>query len=388
MSEFVLWEEIAREGAQAGTLLTAKDRIEIANGLIQILGDPHRLIFAAGLPAISSQETEIVRQVLAEVRGCQVSVHCRMIEKEIEQSLEIVSNSEDARLTIIFPTSEQMCQLMLHKNFAECEEQFYLNLKQAIKSSSAPIFVQLADVSKSKFEIVTRVFETCVGLGVGTIQLCDTTGSFIPGHELRNTLDLTGLIKTIKSKELLSVHFHNDFGLALANSLNALELGILNISASLLGLGERSGIIATEQLLLSLAYLSNNKITADSFIQFAPIDLSELRKLALKVAKLTNQAVRYNDPFIGAGVHTCSTGSQFNNVDAFRPFDISKFGLQTNYRLTHLASTKIFKKWLEDNDIPHDAIDLNKLLSEAKRRCYESCDSNMEQIVLSLLSSK
>src|SRR5262249_52808529 len=110
----VIWEEVARDGAQAKTLMTAKQRIAIARATGALFGEhgPFHVIFAAGFPSISTEEQEIMRELAGEVDNCTLAHHGRARREDIDLGISVLANAKHARLTFFIPLSDKTASAM------------------------------------------------------------------------------------------------------------------------------------------------------------------------------------------------------------------------------------------------------------------------------------
>jgi 2-isopropylmalate synthase len=346
---FVFWEEIARDGAQAKTILSAKQRIEIAKLHAKMFGKnaPDHLVFAAGFVSIGKDEVDAIKLMADEVDDCYLAVNCRSSKKEIKDSISAVKNAKYARVAYVMPISERMCQLMLHKSPKEVLKQGVDLAKYAVdKAEGIPIDVQLAASFDTDPQFIAEASAALKEAGVSIAHLGDTRGRLYP-VEVADYMQK--LLQYSDKDQLYGVHFHNDFCFALSNNLECIKQGITLAATSWLGLAERNGLVRTELMSFHLAYEPKEILKRFGFdgekLFLTPPDLKMLEKIAFKVSEYTGVDLKVTDPIVGTGVNSISTGTPFVDTKSFQPFD-PKAVLDINKKIlvTQLASARVIKE--------------------------------------------
>lgn len=348
-NKFVFWEEVARDGAQAKTIMTAEQRIDIARRTAEIFNGfgPDHLVFAAGFISIAPEEFEIIKQVADNVDNAYIGVNCRSSRKEIDMSYDAVKNARYPRIAYVFPASERLCRLMLHKSREQALQQGIDIAKYAKdKIGNTPLDVQLAASFDSEPAFIADAAARLSEAGVSIAHLGDTRGRIYPQE---NAVYLDNLLKNSKTGQLYGTHYHNDMGFSLSNNLTAIEKGITLSASSWLGLAERNGLERTELLLLHLGY-EPDKIKkrlgfeAGHFFN-APIQLDKMHETAKRVSRYTGVQLKVTDPVVGTGVNSISTGTPFVDTVSFQPFDPKEvLGIERKIYVTQLASKRVVKE--------------------------------------------
>jgi len=345
----VFWEEVARDGAQAKTIMSASQRIDIArmHGDMFNENGPDHLVFAVGFVSIGKDEELIIKEVADKVDNCYLAVNCRSSEQEIDLSYNVIKNAKFGRIAYILPASERLCRLMLHKTQKETLERGVELAKYALdKSKGIPIDIQLAGAFDADPSFVADLASAINEQGVATVGMGDTRGRIYPKETAR-------FIDTVMQKAddtvLFSVHFHDDMGFSLINNLAALKRGIMMPSTSWLGIAERNGLLRTELLTLHLAY-ETEKIFEKLEIQgenlfFSQPNLKKIKQIADKVSEYTGVKLKTTDPIVGTGVNSISTGTPFVDRKSFQPFDPNDvLGIPQKIHVTQLASRNVIKE--------------------------------------------
>ncbi|MFE7546410.1 2-isopropylmalate synthase [Streptomyces gardneri] len=339
----MFWEESARDGAQAKTLMGAGFRVRLARETGRIFGadGPRHVVFAAGFPAVCAEEFEAVRQVAAEAEGAvSVAAVCRGVDRDVEQAVASVRGSRNARVMVVVPASDAMARVMVHRTAAQALEAAVDLVKRARdRDDRVAVDICLADASRADTALMAHHCQAVTDAGAGLVVLADTVGSQLP-HACH---DMFARVRTACGPEVvLASHLHNDLGLGLANTLQALAAGVRVVSSSWLGIAERAGMVATEQLLFLLAQHGEELLGADAEPWWTSPDLTRLPGIARMVAEETGAPLGVTTPIVGTGVGTISTGTPFVHPELFQPFDPQEvLGIEPHVVLTQLASARV-----------------------------------------------
>ncbi|MEV7724501.1 2-isopropylmalate synthase [Streptomyces sp. NPDC087917] len=369
----VLWEESARDGAQAKTLMGADFRVRLAREQGRIFGadGPRHVVFAAGFPAVCAEEFEAVRRVAREAEGAvSVAAVCRATRDDVRQAVASVRGSAHARVMVVAPASEAMARVMTHTGAAGALAAAVDLVKAGRDQDDAvALDVCFADASRADHGLMGRYAAETTAAGAGVVVLADTVGEQLPQQ-------VEGMFTAVRSAAgadtVLASHLHNDLGLGLANTLGALRAGIRVLSSAWLGLAERSGMVATEQLLFLLAYradrtrelLGLGSAGAAGSVGVAGLgasagagarvggdgggpwwtepDLTRLPGIARMVSDETGVPLTVTTPIVGSGVGSISTGTPFVHPELFQPFDPERLlGIEPQVVPTQLASARV-----------------------------------------------
>ncbi|MCP2311457.1 2-isopropylmalate synthase [Kitasatospora paracochleata] len=342
----VLWEESARDGAQAKTLMSAAFRVRLARAQGRMFGadGPRHVVFAAGFPAVCGEEFEAVRRVAVEAEGAVgVAAVCRGRSADVRQALAAVRGTANARVMVVVPASEAMAHTMTHRPARDALESALALVKDARDTDDrVAVDICLADASRADHGLMGAYAGTLTAAGAGTVVLADTVGVHLPGE----AAELFARVGAAAGPDVvLASHLHNDLGLGLANTLEALRAGTRVVSASWLGIAERSGMAATEQLLFLLAHdpaRTARLLGTDTPAWWTAPDLTALPRIARTVSAETGVPLTVTTPVVGTGVGTISTGTPFVHPDLFQPFDPERLlGIAPTTVLTQLASARV-----------------------------------------------
>lgn len=346
-NKLVLWEEIARDGAQAKTILNADQRIKIAKNHCQIFAQHAKdhLVFAVGFPTVGEMEFETIRKVVDQVSECSLVTHGRITKRDVDMALKSMKGAAFPRISFFFPVSEVMCKTLMKQTPQEVLDQSLEIIKYATdKTADIPIDIALADVSRANFPFLVHTIGKLAENGIGVAKLCDSIGSMFPDEA---SALFSYIVKHKPDNIQIGCHMHNDFGFAQENNLKAIHNGINLIATSWLGLAERNGLQPSEQLLFLLGN-ENLKASERLFSNpkkdffYSPLNLKYLYPIANRVSEYTGVPLIMTHGIIGPGVNSLSTGTPFTDPKTFRPFDPKeKLGIDPKVYITHLASKKL-----------------------------------------------
>lgn len=372
----VFWEEIARDGAQAKTILTAMQRIEIANAHSKVFNEhgPDHLVFAAGFISICKEEVRAIRELADKVDNCYLAVNCRSVKNEIDLCFDSIKQAKFGRIACVFPASERLCRLMLHKSQKEALETAVDMAKYALDTSNGiPVDFQLAGAFDADPQFISEIASALTNQGIATVGMGDTRGIIYPNE----TDKFIKKVKKLSNPDILfGLHFHNDMGFALMNNLESIKQGITFPSSSWIGLAERNGLVRTELLLLLLAFEPEKLkdrlgIDGEKLFLSKP-NLKMLPKIAKMVSEYTGIPLKVTDPVIGTGVNTISTGTPFVDTQSFQPFDPQEvLGINQTIFVTQLASIRVIREVSNKMGFELNESQIHKVLDHVKSNAYE-----------------
>lgn len=377
LKNIVIWEECARDGAQAKTIMNAMQRIEIANDTAKIFGDAARkhLIFAAGFPSSSREEFAIIRQMSEEVRDCHLATHGRATRRDIDRSLEALKGAALPRLTFFVPMSPATTQALGFASTMDAmAEGLHIAEYAKYQAGDIPVDVALVDIPQVEPEVIAEYVCRMTEAGVDVVKLCDSRGVFYPNFAEQFYRRFFAALGPDTKRTKIGVHNHNDLGFATSNNFQALEHGACVVSSSWLGLGERNGLAQTEAFLVAihLSQLGQHR-QADAIHCDWPLALRTnlIQSIARRVSDYTDVSIKITDAIVGDGVNSISTGTPFHNPSAFQPFDpVSLLACPREVHLTQLSSIAIIRHVAEL--MGHDLTDgqAKGALEWVKTHCY------------------
>jgi len=332
------------------------------------LDGPAHVVFSAGFPAVGKEEFEATRRVAVEAgEHVSPSAVCRGTPADVLEACRAVAGSPHARVMIVVPSSDQMADAMLHRPAAEALRATP-DLVRMARDAFPDVVpdVCFADAPRADVGLIAERAEAVTDAGAGVVLVADTIGDLMP-HQ---TAQLFGRLKEqVSDQVVLASHLHNDLGLALANTLEVIRSGVRVVSSSWLGIAERSGLVATEQLLYLLA--AKSEACGVSTAWWTEPDLARLSAIARAVSAETGIPLLVTTPIVGTGVGTISTGTPFVRPATFQPFDPRTVGITPTVVLTQLASARVLEAVAERIGYPAlDSETIREALQWVKSEAY------------------
>ncbi len=286
--KILIYDTTLRDGEQApGFAMDIADKVMMARQLIKLGVD----IIEAGFPAASTADFTAVQQI-AEIAGdTGISVLCRSLEQDILRGWDAVKNSRFPILHVFIPASD----IQIKHQMQTTREKI---LKQAITSinyaKSFGCFVQFSamDATRADRTFLNELMSEVITAGAGAINISDTTGYILPEEVTNLTTDLKRNV--IKNQDvILSIHCHNDLGLATANTLTAITAGIDQVEVTVNGIGERAGNASLEEV---IAILEKRKDILDIKTNIKKEQIFATSQL---LSRITNINVQPHKPIVG-----------------------------------------------------------------------------------------
>ncbi|GAA3990425.1 hypothetical protein GCM10022247_06460 [Allokutzneria multivorans] len=369
--QMVLWEESPRDGAQGKTVMSADFRVWLAREQGRIFGDDgaRHVVFAAGFPSVCAEEFDATRRVAHEAGGAvSPAAVCRGTLDDVRLACSAVRGAPHARVMIVVPGSDAMADAMTHVPAREALSRV-TQLVRAARDCAPEVVPDIcfADAPRAEVALLAEVSETLTAEGAGVMVVADTVGDLLPEQAERLFATLRG---AVSDDVVLASHLHNDLGLGLANTLAAVRSGIRVAACSWLGVAERSGMVATEQLLFLLAHRTADLVGEDGLWSTAP-DLTRLPPIARAVSAETGVPLSVTTPIVGTGVGTISTGTPFVRPKTFQPYDPQALlGITPTVVLTHLASARVVRAVAERLGVELDRDEVAAALRWVKSEVY------------------
>jgi 2-isopropylmalate synthase len=248
MSEKIyIFDTTLRDGEQSpGASMNMQEKFRLAQQLVLLNVD----VIEAGFPIASVGDFDCVKNIADNIKGVQVAGLARCSQKDIDRAWEALKNGENPRIHTFLATSDIHMQHKLKMNRDEVLELAVASVKHAASFTSNVEF-SAEDATRSDIDFVCKVFEAVISAGATTVNFPDTTGYALPGEHGEQIRYLIENISNI-DKAIVSVHCHNDLGLAVANSLAAINSGARQVECTINGLGERAGNTAMEEVVMAV----------------------------------------------------------------------------------------------------------------------------------------
>ena len=263
-------------------------------------------VIEAGFPFSSPGDFAAVQAVAREIRGPQIAGLARAFEKDIDACWEAVKEATNPRIHTFISTSDIHLKYQMRKNRDEVLEMAVAAVKHAARYT-ANIEFSAMDASRSDLAYVAQVFSAVIDAGATTVNFPDTVGYAIP-HEFGEMIKY--LMEHIPNihKAVISVHCHNDLGLAVANTLEAIRNGARQAEVTINGLGERAGNASLEEVVMALA------TRKDLFDYHTEIVTQYISPASRLTSKLSGVSVQPNKAIVGANAFAHESGIHQDGV--------------------------------------------------------------------------
>jgi 2-isopropylmalate synthase len=295
----VVFDTTLRDGEQApGFSMDVPAKLAMAHALDALGVD----ILEAGFPIASPADSEAVRQIAAEVRRPVIAALARTRKADIEEAARALAPAKRSRIHTFLATSDLHLKAKLRITREEC-------LRSAVEAVTLArnftddVEFSAEDATRSDRDFLCRVVEAIIAAGATTVNLPDTVGYGTPEETREFFSDIIARVPNA-SKAVFSAHCHNDLGLAVANSLTALQGGVRQVECAINGIGERAGNASLEEFVMAL------RIRQDRLPYDTAVDSTKLFVTSQLLASLTDEPVQSNKAIVGrnafaheAGIH-------------------------------------------------------------------------------------
>jgi len=319
MDKLTVFDTTLRDGEQApGASLNEKEKLEVARALASLGVD----IIEAGFPISSPGDFQAVKKIAQTIRGPVICGLARAVIKDIDAVAAAVKPARRSRIHIFLATSKIHMKFKLKKAEDEILRLAIESVKYARKFSDNVEFSP-EDASRTEKEFLYRVVEAVIKAGADTVNIPDTVGYAQP-------FEFGALIKGIRdnvpniNKAVISVHCHNDLGLAVANSLEAVRNGARQVECTVNGLGERAGNASLEEIVMAIDTRKD---------VFSGVSTGIVRKNIFRtsrlVSRLTGFVIAPNKAIVGgnafrheSGIHQDGVLKERSTYEIIDPADI------------------------------------------------------------------
>lgn len=295
--QVIIFDTTLRDGEQSlQTSLNVKEKLKIALSLEKMGID----IIEVGFPISSPGDFKSVQMIASQIKNTRICSLARCVKKDIDAAINAMSKATDSRIHIFLGTSNLHIKSKLRKSFKEIVEMAVFFIKYARKYSN-DIEFSCEDAGRTSIDNLCHIVYETIKAGANTINIPDTVGYTIP-----NQFEM--IIKTLYERvsnihqAIISVHCHNDLGMAVGNSISAIEAGARQIEGTINGIGERAGNTALEELIMAI------KIRKDLLGVYTNINHKEIYETSQIVSQLCNMPISPNKAIVGSNAFTHSSG--------------------------------------------------------------------------------
>jgi 2-isopropylmalate synthase len=313
-----IFDTTLRDGEQSpGASMNQAEKVEVARALAALGVD----VIEAGFPIASPGDFEAVRAIAMDVTGATVCALARCNDRDIDRAWEALEFAQSPRIHVFLATSAIHREHKLKMTRAQIVERAVESVRRA-KSYCPDVEFSPEDAARTEVDFLCEVVEAAIAAGATTVNIPDTVGYATPTH-------YAGVIKTLRERvsnindAIISVHCHNDLGLAVANSLAACEVGARQVECTINGIGERAGNAALEEIVMAL------KTRYDYYGLTTNIKTERLYPLSRMISTITGLTVQRNKAIVGrnafaheAGIHQDGMLKERSTYEIMRPEEV------------------------------------------------------------------
>ncbi|MDO8056099.1 MAG: homoaconitate hydratase [Candidatus Hermodarchaeota archaeon] len=335
-----IWDETLRDGEQtAGTLLTVDEKIEIA----KLMDEVGVAVIAAGFPMVSQEEQETIRRLSNEgFQTAKLAAPARAVLKDVQACIDAGADV----IPIFIAPSKLRLEFQLKMTLDEAIDRLTKCTEYAVDHGAKVAYV-VEDATRSDLEKIVRISAASIEAGADTIVLADTVGFCRPGVIQFITKEVTKKLSAATKKPFhMGIHCHNDFGLAAANTLAAVEMGVTYPHVCVNGFGERAGNAALEEVVMALEILYGVKTGIKTERLY---ELSKLVERSFAIPIPVHKAIVGQNAFNhGSGIHVHGT---LAHSLSYEPIPPSLVGRERSFYLGKFAGRHLIEYILRQNNI-------------------------------------
>jgi 2-isopropylmalate synthase len=355
-----IFDTTLRDGEQSpGIALSPDEKVEIGTQLERLGVD----IVEAGFAVSSPGDFEGVRAVAAAVERPTVASLARTRKEDIDAAAEALAEARRSRIHVFLATSPIHMERKLRLEPEEVVEQARWAVGYA-RSLADEVEFSCEDATRSEPEFAARVCGEAVRAGATTINLPDTVGYCLP-HEYAGFLREVSRLCPELEHAVLSVHCHDDLGLAVANTLAGVQAGATQVEATVNGLGERAGNAALEEVVMAL------RVRKDALGFETGIEVAEIGRSSRLVEELTGYRVQRNKAIVGASAFAHEAGihqdGMLKDAATYQIMDPTELGLVMSLPLGKHSGRHAFARACAEAGIKLDRAEVNEAFARFKQ---------------------
>lgn len=299
----MIFDSTLRDGEQTpGAKLNAREKLKIAHQLARLNVD----VIEAGFPISSPGDFRAVQQISRKVKGPVIAALARTVKEDIDCAWDSIKDSEKPRIHVFLAASDIHMEKKLRKDPDTCLQEAVQAVRYA-KSLTQDVEYSLEDATRAREDYILRIVEAVIDAGATVVNIPDTVGYAVP-REFGRLIHLINTKVPNIHKATISVHCHNDLGLAVINSLIAVENGARQIECNINGIGERAGNASLEEIVVAM------KIREDHYPFETAINMQEIYRTSRTVSKLSGIPIPVNKAVIGINAFAHSSGIHQDGV--------------------------------------------------------------------------
>lgn len=366
-----VFDTTMRDGEQSpGAAMTLENKVELGRILDQLGVD----VIEAGFPAASNGDFEAVRAVGAVLESAVLCGLSRAHIKDIDRCGEAIRGAKRGRIHTFISTSPIHRKHKLNMNTDQVLDAITASVTHA-RGYTDDVEWSAEDATRTERDFLRRCVEAAIRAGATTINIPDTVGYSYPDEYRAIFADLIANVPGADAVTF-SAHCHNDLGLAVANSIAAIQGGARQVECAVNGLGERAGNAALEEITMAL------RVRGEDLPYFTEIEPAHLMRASQAVARITGFPVQYNKAIVGknafsheSGIHQDGMLKNSQTYEIMRPEDVGQNA--TSLVMGKLSGRHAFKNKLEDlgytlsDNALADAFTRFKDLCDRKRHVFD-----------------
>ena len=296
-NKVIIFDTTLRDGEQAaGATMTLEEKLEVARQLERLRVD----VIEAGFPASSPGDFLAVQAIAREVRTPIIAGLAHANLDAVDRAAEALKDAARPRIHVFLSTSDIHIMHQLRKNREEIMEMAVAAVTRA-KGHCQDVEFSPMDATRTEPEYLYILLEAAIRAGATTVNIPDTVGYAIPEEFARLILGIQENVPNI-GEAVISVHCHNDLGLAVSNSLAAVKVGARQVEGCINGIGERAGNASLEEIVMGLA------TRKDFFGVTVGVDTTQLYRTSRLVSDITGFSVQPNKAIVGQNAFRHASG--------------------------------------------------------------------------------
>ena len=368
----LIFDTTLRDGEQSpGCSMNLGEKLEIARALQALNVD----VIEAGFPIASPGDFEAVQAIAREIDGPVICGLARCNAADIDRAAEAVKPSKRPRIHIFLATSSIHREFKLRMSREEIVKKTIEGVKRA-KGFVQDVEFSPEDASRTELDFLSEVVERAIEAGATTVNIPDTVGYAVPTHYADIMRHLKKTVRGIDGV-VLSVHCHDDLGLAVANSLAALREGARQVECTINGIGERAGNTSLEEVVMAL------RTRQDYFNLATGINTRLLYPISRKLTHITGMQVQRNKAIVGqnafaheAGIHQDGMLKERSTYEIMKPEDVGI--ARTELVLGKHSGRHALRQKINDlgynlsEEHLNEVFDAFKILADRKKDIYDA----------------
>lgn len=378
MDRVIIFDTTLRDGEQAaGGSLNIQEKLEVARQLEKLGVD----IIEAGFPASSPGDFEAVSLIAKTIREPVICGLARAHPNDIDRAWEAIKKAKKSRIHVFLSASDVHLEYQLKKSREEILQMACEMVARAKKYTDDVEFSPM-DATRADPSYIYRIAEAVIAAGATTVNIPDTVGYAIPS-EFGSFIE--GIIKNVPNinQAVISVHCHNDLGLAAANSLEAVTRGARQIECTINGIGERAGNASLEEVVMAM------KTREDLFGLTTNVNTREIYRTSRLVSELTGFSIQANKAIVGANAFRHQSGIHQDGIikmaKTYEIMDPRTVGIPaSSLVLGKLSGRHAFKERLAELGYGLDEADFSRVFRAFKEladKKKEVTDRDVESLV-------